>query len=64
LPDGSLLLKEMFKMNVWGIKGMKIGMWYNKQLMQLSGDLNILLFVRISGWIGLVMLTEWIAKEK
>jgi hypothetical protein len=26
LPDGSLLLKEMFKMNVWGIKGMKIGM--------------------------------------
>jgi hypothetical protein len=34
---------------------------YNEELVQLFGDLDILSFV---GWIGLVMLTEWIEKER
>jgi hypothetical protein len=39
---------------------------YNKELMQLFGDTDILSFVRVGrlNWIGLVMLTEWIVKEK
>jgi hypothetical protein len=32
--------------------------------MQLFGDLDILLFVRIGWLVGLVMLTEWILQEK
>jgi hypothetical protein len=35
-------------------------------MMQLLGDLDVLSFVRISvlDWIELVMLIEWVVKEK
>jgi len=37
---------------------------YNKEMMQPFGKLDVFSFIRISVWIGLVMLTEWIVKEK
>ena len=37
--------------------------WYNKELMQLFGHLDILSLFK-DGWIELVMLIEWIVKEK
>ena len=38
--------------------------WYNKELMQLFGDLDVLSLVRIIVCIGVVELTEWIVKVK
>jgi hypothetical protein len=36
---------------------------YNKELMQLFGDLDILSFVKIN-WLKLDTLTEWIVERK
>ena len=40
-----------------------VRMWYKKELMQLFGDLDVLLFAVI-GQMNLVMVPEWIVREK
>ena len=38
--------------------------WCNNEMMQPFGKLDVFSFITISVWIGLVMLTERIVKEK